>query len=572
MRKRLSLLLRSGLVPGLTLLAAGIAASVGACTGPNPDLAPAADPAAGPPGSEDTSAPGSMILPCTVGSSTDPLVARTSRGLLRGKIAGDTVAFLGIPYAAPPTGSRRFRPPAAAACWDGVRPATDYGPACPQQDFLSGKPIGQEDCLSLNVWAPRSRPTGSTPLPVLFFIHGGANILGASNQQILGNLYDGQDLAEKQGAVVVTVNYRIGALGFLAHPALTKESPKGSSGNYALLDQIAALTWVKENIAAFNGDPSRVLLFGESAGAFATCALIASPLAKGLFSAALMQSGACAAPSLKERERRGQEIAKTLGCESAADVAACLRQSSIENLVATHGSISIPLGMPVDLDRVWDLNYGAAVDGYVLPDAPSRMIKAGRHNHVPLALGTNANEMELFLQSGTPATCADYERMVRTAFVASASEVLRLYPCGLFPRYAMVDVLTDLFFTCPARRVARAAAASQTEPVYRYYFTHAGPGALSLLRAAHAMELPFVFHSFLQIGVIPNLAEEALSRGMQGYWARLAATGDPNRGGQPYWERYAPGRDNVLVFDSLISSRAPIRSEQCRLWDSLTQD
>ena len=237
---------------------------------------------------------------CSVGSSTDPLVVATDKGLVKGMTAGSGLAFLGIPFGKPPTGSLRFMPPEPADCWSDVADATHYGNTCAQ---WNGIVIGSEDCLNLNVWTPALPSSTSTPLPVIVWMYGGGNLLGGTNFGLsefgLGqNVYDGQARANAQHAVVVSFNYRVGVLGFLAHPALKAANPENTTGNYGLLDALLALQWVQDNAAAFGGDNTHVMLFGQSAGAFNTCALVASPLAHGLFSSALMESGNCAAEQL----------------------------------------------------------------------------------------------------------------------------------------------------------------------------------------------------------------------------------------------------------------------------------
>jgi para-nitrobenzyl esterase len=344
---------------------------------------------------------------CLVDVAPEANVVVTLRGAVRGKVSagGGSVSFKGIPYAEPPTGARRFRAPISHACWSGVRDAFAYGSECAQAG-VTGAATGDEDCLSLNVWVPSS---SSGALPVLYFIHGGAEIVGGSNQQLgTGNLYDGQALAERQHAIVVTTNYRLGALGFLAHPALDAENASGRrSGNYGLLDLLSSLRWVKKNIASFGGDPARVMIFGESAGALNTCVLVASPQAAGLFSSALMESGGCAAPSTVDREKSGNVLATSVGCAEKPDVAACLRGKPAADLVSASAGLTDLLAS--DLLHTWDMPYGPNVDGYVLTEAPLSAFKSGRYNHVPFAVGSNAHEMELFITPGQVNTCYDYD-------------------------------------------------------------------------------------------------------------------------------------------------------------------
>ena len=509
---------------------------------------------------------------CLVDVAPEANVVVTLRGAVRGKVSagGGSVSFKGIPYAEPPTGARRFRAPVSHACWSGVRDALAYGSECAQAG-LTGGTTGDEDCLSLNVWVPSS---SSGTLPVLYFIHGGAEIVGGSNQQLgTGNLYDGQALAERQHVIVVTTNYRLGALGFLAHPALDAENASGRrSGNYGLLDLLSSLRWVKKNIASFGGDPERVMIFGESAGALNTCVLVASPQAAGLFSSALMESGGCAAPSTVDREKSGNALSTSVGCADKPDVAACLRGKPAADLVSASAGLTDLLAS--DLLHTWDMPYGPNVDGYVLTEAPLSAFRSGRYNHVPFAVGSNAHEMELFITPGQVNTCYDYESMVNTRLGPLAARALSLYPCASYPlpRMAIVELATDVAFTCQARRIARSLATSPSaSPVYRYYYTHVRDyGPMVALRAAHTAELPFVFRTWSIESYVATQAETALSDALQGYWARLGATGNPNGGGALPWTQYQAANDNVIVFDDTISTDASVKTAKCDFWDSVS--
>ena len=502
---------------------------------------------------------------CPPEPSTDPLVVHTTYGSVRGQLAGQSAAFRGLRYAAPPTGSARFRPAESPACFSGVQDAFEFGAKCAQRGVAGTD--GDEDCLFLNVFAPNPIEP-SQRRPVLFFIHGGANVVGAANDSAGGTtpLYDGRFFAEHESVVVVTVNYRLGALGFLAHPALTAEPPEGISGNYAILDLVLALEWVQDNIEAFGGDPERVMIFGESAGALNTCVLVSSPLAEGLFSTALMQSGTCELPTLAEAEEVGRGVVQRLGCATAQNVSACLRSASVDDLVADN---------PIGLDPLagWALPYGPNIDAVILPEAPLDRMAAGRHNHVPFVVGSNAHETELFTPP-TVNTCIDYELALQLAFPGLESEIRNLYPCldYTFARWAYVDVTTDLMFTCPARRIARALAAGQTESTFRYLYSYirADP-TVAALRAFHAGELALVFGTYDRLGYIPTQSERDLSRRIQGYWARFAASGDPNTAVADPWARYDPIADNAIVLDRNPGEMQSIKTARCDFWDSLVQ-
>lgn len=569
---------------GIPCLAATAAALLFAC-GFDGEGAAGGAPASAPPGSGDgpgvsAPAPGGAVAPapapvCAVAPASGPLVVATSRGLVQGKKLGDISAFLGIPFASPPLGALRFAPPEQAACWDGVKKAIDFGAACPQTKTVGPGVEGEEDCLTINVWTPSLTPTKQAP--VLMFMYGGANIMGSSNQAgVAGAMYDGQALANAQKAVVVTFNYRVGAFGFLTHPALAVGSAKGVSGNYGLQDAILALHWVQDNVGTFGGDKSKVMFFGESAGAFNTCALVTSPLAAGLFSSALMQSGSCGVPPTSRRYAQAQDFVKAVHCDTAADVAACLRAAPVADLVGATGSfndlVAAKQSGPLDVTQVSDMSFGANVDGYVLPDAPLKTIAAGKANAVALVVGTNADEANIFLPPGTVTSCFDYDAKLQTAYGTRADAVRALYPCSaLNPTKAYAQIMTDLVFACPSRRALRALATANKAPIYRYHFVHTySYGSLAALGAFHVAEIPFVFGTFGGLGYVPTQYDQAFSATIQGYWARFAATQDPNGAGQPYWEKYVASRDNAATLTVNVGSKDGISTAACDYWDTLS--
>jgi para-nitrobenzyl esterase len=476
----------------------------------------------------------------------------TEGGAVEGAASGGSTAFRGIPFAASTAGALRWRPPAPPARWAAARRAEAFGPICPQLDD-GGAPIGSEDCLSLNVWAPAVPPTA--PLPVLFFVHGGGNAAGAASYPY----YDGTRFAEAGRAVVVTANYRLSSFGWLAQPFLSAESRRGVSGNYGVHDLVAALRWVRRNISAFGGDPARVTIFGESAGGVNVCTLVASPLGRGLFAGALAESGGCRQPLLDDVATFGNEVTAKAGCAGATDPAACLRALPAESVllaVPPVVTVSSPSG------QLW----GPAVDGFVLRDTPEATIGRGEHNRVPFAVGANADETA----GSVPAisTEAEYRLAVSTQFGALAPLVLARYPPSAFPtpRKAFVAVTTDARFVCPSRRFARAAAKGGS-PVFRYFFSYP---ASRVYGAVHGVELPFVFGSLSAVpGYTPDATARALSEAMNGAWARFAAAGDPNGPGLPYWPAYDPIPDRTLVWDAPASVAEGIRTAACDFWDAL---
>jgi para-nitrobenzyl esterase len=458
-----------------------------------------------------------------------------------GATSGATWSWKGIPYAAPPVGALRFRPPRPASCWSGERVATAYGPRCPQVDPATTQVVGDEDCLTLNVWANE----GLAAAPVLVFLHGGGNAAGSASDP----LYDGEKLAAATGAVVVTLEYRIGALGFFAHAALNAESEHGVSGNYGLLDQIAALAWVRDNAAAFGGAPDHVMVFGESAGGVDAMALLVSPLAEGLFAAVGIESGGVYTTTLADGIAATKPVVDGVGCGDAADVAACLRGKSAAQLAAVPAAIG-----PLETG----MHFKPVIDGHVLPEGSLARVERGAHNHVPVILGTNADETSRMVPAVT--TDAQYHAAVRALYPAAAADaLLALYPSSSYasPRAALVRLTTDTTWTCPARRIARALADHQSEPVFRYHLSWKAPGAVGAVTGAtHGIELPHVFGNFDAVRELtPSSANLALSAQVQGYWGRLARARDPT-GRAPSRGRATRPRA-IRTWSSTPTSRAP---------------
>lgn len=482
---------------------------------------------------------------------TAPTEVRTAFGNVLGTAEGGVIRFRGIPFAAPPLGALRFAPPAPPACAASPLNAADYGPACAQVD-ADGKLLGAEDCLTLNVFTPAL--TATAAMPVLFFIHGGGNISGSARLTAADGtlVYDGTALAKATRSVVVTVQYRLNAFGFLTHPAV-------GAGNLGLLDQIAALRYVAANIQAFGGDPSRVLVFGESAGAVDTCMLVASPAARGLFSAALMESGACVASPKATREMQGQEVVMRAGCADAPDVLACLRGLSTEALaLAKPGVINLATGTIAD--------YGPTIDGTILPAAPLTLIKNGQHNAVPMIIGSNLEETF----EGVPAipSCAAYESNVRMMFPVLGDTVLGLYPCAAYPspRLAFTDLTTDARFTCNARRAARAVTGAGGA-VWRYHFVQHLEASRVPMLAVHGMELAFVFGTLGIAGYRATAGEIALAAGIEHAWGSFARAGSPSASELPSWPRNDGAGEPYLELSSAPRVASALKASACDFWD-----
>jgi para-nitrobenzyl esterase len=501
-------------------------------------------------------------------------------GWLRGSAAGGTRTFIAVPYAAPPVGPLRFQPPAPVEAWDGVLDATGPGGACIQGSRGRGSSVvSREDCLQLNVFAPDPAP--ARPVPVMVWLHGGGNVTGSANQPASGHLlFDGAVLraAAAHEVVVVTINYRVGALGFLAHPALTSE--RGSSGNYGLMDQQAALRWVQLNILAFGGDPDQVTLFGESAGAYDVCYQAVAQGSDGLFHRAILQSGSCAVPvsTLAQGEADGEVFAASMGCSGdPAAVLSCLRAIPAEAIQpddpppAPGHPLLVPPEQRIPLTQgSGDPALLAVVDGTFLVEQPLDALNAGRFAHVPMIIGTNAREAALFQQGADAFTDeAQYLQGLSAVFGGDADAIAARYPVAEYEtaNEAAIAVGTDFAFVCPARRLAQAV--SRRADVFVYNWNRgAGFPPFAGLGPAHGVELVWVWDAWTAwLGAPPD--EVALADQVIGYWTSFASSGDPNADGRPSWPRYDEGTDPELVFDLQIATEAGRRKQRCNVWDEL---
>jgi para-nitrobenzyl esterase len=484
--------------------------------------------------------------------------------------AAPVAAFLGVPYAAAPVGDLRWRAPAPPPPWRGVRPAAAYGPACPQPDVLArlfGGTLGptSEDCLTLNVWTAALAP-GAPPAPVLVFVHGGSFFLGWSASP----LYDGAALA-RRGLVVVTINYRLGPLGFLAHPALSAEP--GAAHNLALLDVAAALRWVRANARAFGGDPARVTACGESAGAHAVGLLLASPVGAGLADRAILQSGGGVGhpllplrdpdPGADTAESRGAAVATAAGLDGARATAAELRALPVDALLAaTPVTSPEPYCLPV-------------VDGRVVAEPPEAAFASGRAQAVPLLVGINDDEGTVLWRDPPAADLAAYREFLAARFRQDPDDLLRHAPArtdaDVLPSWQRL--MGTVAFEAPARWLARTAAARGT-PVWFYHFTRVGDAPpASALGAFHASELPFVFGTLDRAPALWGRAayDAELSDRMGAHWAAFAASGDPNTGGpdaagRAAWPAYDADDDQCLTLGAAVRAAPCPRRAACDAW------
>jgi para-nitrobenzyl esterase len=474
---------------------------------------------------------------------------RTESGLVQGSTQGGVVSWKGVPFAAPPVGDLRWRAPQPAPAWTGVREAVSYASDCMQLPFPSdAAPLGTppaEDCLYLNVWAPE-KPSGPK-LPVMAWIHGGGFVNGGSSPAV----YDGSAFA-RRGVVFVSFNYRLGRFGFFAHPALTKEQANGPLGNYGYLDQIAALAWIQKNVAAFGGDPGNVTIFGESAGGGSVNTLMVSPLAKGLFHKAIVESGGgraggvMAAADIRKPGPGGKPSAEAVGVAFAklagisGDDAAAL--AALRKLPA----VDVVRGMNLmNMGQQADTYAGPMVDGQVVPEPVEMAFRAGRQAKVPYMIGVNNREFG-FMTPPVPAV----EGML-ARFGAERDAVVAAYDPEKTGNLGEVGVglMSDGAMVEPARLLARlAAAAGQPTFVYRFSYVASSlrattPGAL------HATEIPFVFQTErAKYGDATTAEDAALAAAANAYWAAFAKNGQPSVDGLPKWPAYSAKDDVILEF------------------------
>ena len=502
----------------------------------------------------------------------------TEHGMLEGawsQADASIGVFRGIPYAQPPVGDLRWRAPQDLTSWTGVRQATTFGAACWQSYsddafvWSRGEFPRSEDCLHLNIWQPEK--TDATA-PVMVWFHGGAHTGGFAHVE----LFDGTELA-RQGVVVVTVNYRLGPWGFLAHPALAEESEHNSTGNYGLMDKIAALKWVQKNIQGFGGNPDNVTLFGQSAGSSSVCALMASPLASGLFDKAIGQSAACLVKEKRDAngQQRGAQLAQlALGESGAQDSESQVTAKQLRS-IDNQSLLSAMENSP------WSEGSRIVVDGWVLPEAPVDVFNANQQAKVPLLVGSLANEGHELLPLNNALTESELDQYLNKTFAETAPKLKALYAedLAISPGMALREILTDAFMAMSMRGWAQYNH-NADQPTYLYYMDYVPPayqiylfddpnlnlpGGPRSTGAYHSGDLAYVFNNVGKTGDFWLEEDFAMARAMSGYWTNFAKTGNPNGANLPNWARYEPQNHNTQLLSNPIKTIAGAKREKLDL-------
>jgi para-nitrobenzyl esterase len=468
----------------------------------------------------------------------EDLIITTSNGKVEGTQKGEIRIFKGIPFAAPPVSDLRWKAPQPVKNWDGVKKCTEFSASpiqnkpqpfyCWTEEFIAKPEPLSEDCLYLNVWASAK----AKKQPVFVWIYGGGLSSGSANCDI----YDGEELAKK-GVVYVSINYRVGILGFMAHPELSKESGYNASGNYGFLDQIAALKWIQKNIAAFGGDPDNVTIAGQSAGAFSVNAMIASPLAKGLFHKAIPQSGGLLSrllsQNIEQSEKQGTKFMELAKCNSIAD----LRKLSAEEILKLSNSQAAG-------------RFGVTMDGYVLPTNILEHFKQGKHNQVPILTGWVTGDGSFLGENKT--TVEDYKNESKTKYGDKADEFLRIFPANTNDEVKTIKQRQSMinFAGMPSHLLAIYTNKSS----YLYQFSHVPPDKPNFPNygAFHTSEVPYTLHTLHTWKRDWQQLDKDLENTISTYWVNFAKTGNPNGTGLPKWRIYDKTSGNIMTFGDKV--------------------
>ncbi|MCR4316078.1 MAG: carboxylesterase family protein [Planctomycetes bacterium] len=508
-----------------------------------------------------------FVLLCVSNAKADPVETRS--GLISGGTSRDGAVrvYKGIPYAAAPVGDLRWKPPAPREPWQGVLECREWGASCPQLDMTG--PVNEimdrvgvfsEDCLFLNLWT--SARSEEAKLPVMVWIHGGGFTLGTSAR----DLFDGAALASK-GVVVVTINYRLGVFGFLSHPELGEENEFGASGNYGLLDQVAALKWVRDNVANFGGDPENVTIFGQSAGGASVLYLMASPLADGLFHKAICQSGLIR-PGMRDlKQSEGDFLsAEEIGRKLADELGLGEREKQLDGMRSATAVDLLSAGAKLDAPIVGDWYYGPVRDGWFMPTDAFGRFEWGLFSKVPLLIGTTEDESNMFLPLFLTAGEREYDKLIDTVCADFADDVRRLYPLANYriPRDAIMQIMTDASFVTSARTIARISSRRAFD-TYLYHFTRLAPTLrLSGIGAVHGVELPYVFDNIRGPRRLAFARDDVdIADRMSDAWANFA------KSGRPGWTRYNRETERYMDFGDVVVERAHLKKENCDIFENI---
>jgi para-nitrobenzyl esterase len=506
-----------------------------------------------------------LLLSSNAPALDDPI--KIDSGLVHGTTAGvnnNVQVYRGIPYAAPPVGQLRWKAPQAVKPWKGVRNCADFGSSCLYVPYGAGSlwsgpewddPAEQnEDCLYLNVWTGAKSPDEKRP--VMVWIHGG----GLTRESGSVPAYGGANLAS-EGVVSVTINYRLGPFGFMAHPDLSKESEHGSSGNYGVIDQISALKWVQRNIASFGGDPERVTIFGESAGSWSVCFLTATPLAKGLFHRAIGQSGGNFGPMVHlSEDRHGQSAAEKTGLAFAKKTGSKDKPASLKELRALPAKEILS-----KFGKMPRSHNAPNVDGWVFPDEVAAIYEQGKQNPVNVIVGSNGDEGTMFIGSNVPDTVEAFKRYAESKYGNMAGEFLKAYSVSKDSdvREAYIASVGDDWFTWQMRTWARLMATVNTK-AYQYHFTREPPIPDSESYGSyHGAEIVYVIGNFHLASFKQQEADKRLAETMSGYWINFAKTGNPNGEGLPEWPAYDSKNEYYMEFGDTIQTGQHLLKERC---------